>query len=66
MSDNDLQEHLNRRKLLRNLGIAAVSAGGAAMVLNQPVAAQSSTCAFRNVKDYGAVGNGTTDDSASI
>src|SRR5262249_52443298 len=38
----------------------------AAMVLNKPVAAQSSTCAFRNVKDYGAVGNGTTDDSASI
>ena len=66
MSDNDLQEHLNRRKLLRNLGIAAVSAGSAAMVLNKPVAAQSSTCAFLNVKDYGAVGNGTTDDSASI
>jgi pectate lyase-like protein len=66
MSDNDLQEHLNRRKLLRNLGIAAVSAGSAAVVLNKPVAAQSSTCAFLNVKDYGAMGNGTTDDSGSI
>lgn len=66
MSDNDLQEHLNRRKLLRNLGIAAVSAGSAAMVLNRPVAAQSSAGAYWNVKDYGAVGNGTTDDTAAI
>jgi hypothetical protein len=52
MSDNDLQEHLNRRKLLRNLGIAAVSAGSAAMVLNRPVAAQSSTGAYWNVKGF--------------
>jgi len=66
MPDNYLQEPLNRRKLLRNLGMAAASAGGAAMVLNRPVAAQSSAGAYWNVKDFGAVGNGATDDTAAF
>lgn len=58
---------ISRRKMLAALGVAGVAALATNALTMLPQAAKAAAVqTVFNIKDYGAVGNGTTDDTAAI
>lgn len=67
MTQEQLTNRLNRRRFLSNLAVAATAGGFAALSHVEDVGAQIiGNWAVFNVKDYGATGNGSSDDSNAI
>lgn len=59
-------ERLGRRRLLTGAGIALGGAGALTLTRVAPAEAAATAVVAVNVKDFGAVGDGTTDDKTAI
>lgn len=68
-SNDTMKDKVTRRKMLATMGMAGAGAALAAIGLTAnagTAVASPNGCGDYNVMDYGAVGDGTTDDTAAI
>jgi hypothetical protein len=67
IGSDDLREDRGRRRAFLKAASAAAAGGAAASFIGaEPAAAQTPAPLMLNVKDFGAVGNGTTNDTNAI
>ncbi|WNQ12273.1 glycosyl hydrolase family 28-related protein [Paenibacillus aurantius] len=57
---------MNRRSLLKTVGLAGVAMASGGWLSEPQKASASTVSAYIDGKDYGAVGNGVTDDYAAF